>query len=402
MKPRVLIVNKFYYRRGGDCVCALNLERLLRERGHEVAVFSMDHPENLPSEWSRYWASGVDFSGGAKEKVAAVRRILGQGDIRKSFGRILREFKPDVVHLHNIHSYLSPIVGRMARAAGARVVWTLHDYKLLCPAYACLRNGTVCEECFTDKKRVLATRCMKGSLAASALAYAEALKWNRKTLEKFTHKFICPSSFMARKMSQGGFSEGKLATLCNFIAPEAAEEFLRLSAQGHSGPREAYYCYIGRLSPEKGVGTLLEAAAELPFELRVAGGGPLADELRNRFSHCKNIKFLGHLGGDEIVELLSRARLSVMPSECYENNPLGVIESLCAGTPVVGAEIGGIPELIDNESGVTFPSGSVDELRQAILKAWNGGFDNNAIARQSLVRFSSTAYYTKLMEIYTR
>lgn len=91
-----------------------------------------------------------------------------------------------------------------------------------------------------------------------------------------------------------------------------------------------------------------------------------------------------------------------MPSECYENNPLGVIESLCAGTPVVGAEIGGIPELIDNESGVTFPSGSVDELRQAILKAWNGGFDNDAIARQSLVRFSSTAYYTKLMEIYTR
>lgn len=401
MKPRVLIVTKFYYRRGGDCVCALNLERLLQERGHEVAVFAMQYPGNNPSEWSRYWPAEVEFGGTVRDKISAVRRVMGWGDIRASFARILREFKPDVVHLHNIHSYLSPVVGQMARHAGARVVWTLHDYKLICPSYSCLRDGHTCEECFTDKKRVLATRCMKGSLAASAIAYAEALRWNRSRLQAFTHRFICPSQFMAGKMEQAGFDREKLITLCNFMEPEAAERFMCISARGISTSRQPYYCYIGRLSPEKGVETLLNAAAGLPFELRVAGGGPLADELREKYGHCRNIRFLGSLDSKGVVDLLSKARASVLPSEWYENNPLGIIESLCAGTPVVGAEIGGIPELINSDTGVTFPSRDVAALREAILKVWHGGYDHDAIARDSIVRFSSTAYYNRLLDIYT-
>lgn len=401
MKPRVLLVNKFYYRRGGDCVCVLNLEEMLRARGHEVAVFAMRHPENLPSPWESYWAPEVGFAGGAGAKLNAVSRTMGFGSIRRRFRRILRDFRPDVVHVHNIHSYLSPVVVRIAHDAGIKVVWTLHDYKLLCPSYACLRDGSPCELCFGRKGQVLATRCMKGSLAASAVAYAEALRWNRSVLSRMTSGFICPSRFMKEKMAQGGFPQEKLTVLCNFLAPEMASRMERNAVGGHTREREPYYCYVGRLSVEKGVGTLLQAAAGLPYELRVAGDGPLAEELRAKYAHCGNIRFLGRLDAEGVEKLLASARLSVLPSECYENNPLGVIESLCCGTPVVGARIGGIPELISEDTGVTYPSGDVEALRASIARAWTTDFDHGGIATRSLLRFSATAYYKALCTIYS-
>lgn len=404
-QPRVLIVNKFYYRRGGDCVCTINLERLLRARGHDVAVFAMRYPLNEPSPWESYWPPEVDFGGGPADKLAAVRRTLGLGDVRRCFARMLGDFRPDVVHLNNIHSYLSPVVGALARHAGIPVVWTLHDYKLICPSYLCLRSGRVCEECFASagarKSRLIATRCMKGSLAASAVAYVEARRWSAPRLSRFTSRFICPSDFMARKMEQGGYDPAKLVTLCNFIDPDMERAYRQLLDSGTlSRMREPYYCYVGRLSAEKGVATLLEAASRLPYELRVAGDGPLAAELRSRYASARNIRFLGRLDGHGVRSLLASARLSVMPSECYENNPLGVIESLCAGTPVVGASIGGIPELLDHASGLLFDSGSASGLTHALGRAWNTAYDHAAIAVASLQRFSAAAHYTSLADIY--
>lgn len=393
MKKKVLIVTKFYYRRGGDCIYVLNLESLLRQEGHEVAVFAMDYPENIPSEWSRYWPSEVSFSGGVGAKIAAVKRTLGRGDVRKRFAELLRDFRPDVVYLNNIHSYISPVVAQMARKAGAKVVWTLHDYKLLCPAYSCTRDGKPCELCFDKKFNVVRTRCMKGSLAASGIAWLEAKKWNRRKLERLTDLFVCPSVFMASKMKQGGFDESKLLTLCNFIAPEMIEHYRGIDPSKAQGD---YYCYVGRLSSEKGVATLLEAASRLPYKLKVAGGGPLEAELRERYADYGQIEFLGHISSDEVKSLLANARFSVMPSECYENNPLGVIESFCAGTPVVGAAIGGIPELITPQRGLTFRSGDVADLQRAISQAWDADFDRPSIQSEALADFSPRAYYQRL------
>ena len=397
MKKRILIVTKFYYRRGGDCIYAMNLERLLLQEGHDVAVFAMQYPENEDSRWAEYWPSQVDFSGGVRGKIDAVRRTLGMGDVRSAFARILADFRPDVVHLNNIHSYLSPVVASMARKAGARVVWTLHDYKLLCPAYSCLRNGKPCELCFDSKINVLKTRCMKGSIAASGVALLEAWRWNRGRLQRDTDAFICPSGFMASKMKQGGFDESRLHRLCNFVAPEMIDTYASTPAASAPGD---YYCYIGRLSAEKGVATLIEAASRLPYKLKVTGDGPLADELRHRYADCKNIEFLGRVDATAVHDLLTSARFSVMPSECYENNPLGVIESFCAGTPVVGAEIGGIPELVTPDRGVTFTSGSVDSLMAAINEAWEKPFDRAAIQRKALEEFSPEAYYEALSKLY--
>ncbi|MBQ1798409.1 MAG: glycosyltransferase family 4 protein [Muribaculaceae bacterium] len=394
---KILLVNKFYYRRGGDCVVVLNTEALLRDMGHEVAVFSMNYPDNLPCEQQDYFASEVQFAGGIGAKVAALRRTLGQGDVVAQFKRLLHDFAPDVVHLHNIHSYISPVVAQLAHEAGCRVVWTLHDYKLLCPSYACQRDGKPCELCFHDKSHVVRTRCMKGSLAASVIAWLEAKKWNRKVLERYTHTFICPSQFMADKMRQGGFDPAKLKVLCNFVDPEKLARF----EQTDTAQRSDYYCYVGRLSEEKGVEALLEAAAALPFKLMVAGGGPLEAELRQRYGDRPNITFLGMVDGERVATLLAGARCSVMPSRCYDNNPLGVIESLCSGTPVVGTPMGGIPELVDKDHGIVTADCTPAAIAAALHNAFERKWDYNAIKQESLKLFSPETHYQKLLNIYS-
>lgn len=387
---RVLLVNKFYYPRGGDCIVVMNTEKLLRENGVDVQVFAMQYPQNLPARYQDNFASNVSFSGGMGNKWHALQRTLGQDDVRECFEKVLDNFKPDVVHLHNIHSYLSPVVGELAHKRGVRVVWTLHDYKLLCPRYDCLLDGKPCEKCFTGAKRhVLSNKCMKGSLAASGVAWIEALKWSRNKLEKNTDLFVCPSQFMAEKMKQGGFSPDKIKVLNNFLDPVKLNLYRDMDA---SAPRQDYYCYVGRLSQEKGIADLLETASRLPYRLKVAGGGPLESQLRQQYASCSYIEFLGMLDATDVAHLLTAARFSIVPSQWYENNPLSVVESLCAGTPVAGSDIGGIPELIDTSNGIVFQPFNKDTLSTAITMAMTRQWDHAAIARQALERFSPEAH----------
>lgn len=393
---RVLIVSKFYYPRGGDCIVAMNLERLLKAQGHEVAVFAMHHPDNINSGWNSYYATHVDFAGAMSNKLNAAKRLLGWGDIKAAFNRILDDFRPDIVHLHNIHSYLSPVVAQLAKQRGCRVVWTLHDYKLVCPSYACLLDGKPCEKCIgSGKMHVLKNRCMKGSLVASALAWLEALRWNRKVLEKWTDAFICPSEFMQSKMLKDGFDASKLHVVCNHIDAKKQKLFDSISVE-----RENYYAYVGRLSQEKGVATLLNVASGLPHTLKLAGDGPLRPQLEAQYKSCGNIEFLGHQDAQQVATLLSKARFSVMPSECYDNNPLGVIESLCAGTPVVGARIGGIPELLNDNNGITFTSGNNNELSQSIADAFSTQWNHEQIKAQASKRFAEREHLRLIENIY--
>lgn len=382
---RILLTNKFYYRRGGDCIYMLNLEQLLKEHGHEVAVYAMQYPENLPSPWSRYWPKNMS-------KLDAFSRPFGAKSVKEGFTQLHDDFKPEVVHLNNIHTQLSPIIAEIAHEKGVKVVWTLHDYKLLCPRYDCLQNGQkVCEECFTDKHKVLEHSCMKNSKAASVIAYYEAKKWNRKRLEAVTDVFICPSRFMAEKMALGSFDRKKLKPLCNFIDTEKCKK--------DADERDEYYCFIGRLSMEKGARTLVEAANRLPYKLVVIGGGPIEEELKTIAK--SNVEFVGFKQWKEIKELVGRAKFSVIPSEWYENNPLSVIEAQCLGTPVLGARIGGIPELIDEgKTGMTFESRNVEDLKEKIQTMWNASWDYETIAQQAQKRYNAEHYYNELMTIY--
>ena len=388
---KILLANKFYYRRGGDCIYMLNLEKLLKAHGHEVAVFAMDYPENLDTPWKKYFPKNMS-------KLMAFTRPFGSHEVKSTFKKLLDDFKPDVVHLNNVHTQLSPVMAELAHQRGIKVVWTLHDYKLLCPRYDCLKNGnTICETCFNgDKKACLDNKCMKGSKLASFIGFKEAIVWNRERLEASTDVFICPSQFMADKMVQGGFSKSKMQTLCNFIDVEKCKFS---STDGTDDvellpKKEDYYCFIGRLSHEKGAKTLIEAANQLPYKLVIIGGGPLMDELKS-VAHT-NIEFVGFKQWDDIKQLVGKARFSVIPSEWYENNPLSVIEAQCLGTPVLGANIGGIPELTD----YTFSSGNIADLKTKIEKMWNSELDYQQIASDAQHRYDAETYYDKLINIY--
>ena len=390
---KILIANKFYYPRGGAEVYVINLETLLREHGHEVAIFSMQHPQNRPSPYMKFFPKEVDFTRiRMRNFFDYITRPLGSKDVKDKFSRLVDEFHPDVIHFNNIHSQLSPAIAELAYKKGIKIVWTVHDHKMICPRYDCMRNGKPCNLCYSAKMPVVLHNCMKNNLGASILAYWEAVKWSREKLEKYTDTFICPSEFMKSQLLAGNFQEKKLKVLHNFV-----------SISNDDSPnckRENQYCYVGRISVEKGIETLLQAAEQLPYPLKVAGKGPLLDELQTRYASDK-IEFLGYLNQEKVKSLIEQARFSVIPSECYENNPLSGVESLYLGTPVLGANIGGIPELIEeSQNGLLFESGNKDELKNKIETMIHADFDYTAIAQKAQQEYSSENYYTSLMNIY--
>ena len=390
---KILLSNKFYYRRAGAEVYMINLEEILKTKGHDVAVFSMQHPQGLPSPYAKYFPKTVEYGQlDAKQVTLYVTRPFGTREVKRKFNALLDEFQPDVVHFNNMHTQISPVVVQIAKQRKMKTVWTIHDTKTLCPAFCCFRDHQTCELCFTDKRNVLKYRCMKGSLPASIIAYLEAKKWSREKLEKYTDVFLCPSQFMANKLIQGGFNPEKMVTLCNFIDIEKTK-------RENYNDKEDYFCYIGQLEVEKGVKTLIDAAKQLPYPLKLAGRGSMTDEIQSLEN--KNIEYLGFQQWDNIKEIVGKARFLVCPSVAYENNPLTVIEAQCLGTPALGAICGGIPELINTgKTGLTFEPGNVADLKEKIEQMYAIDFDFAQIAQESQIRYSAEYYYQELLKIY--
>ena len=394
---KILIANKFYHERGGDCIYTLQLENLLAYFGHKVAVFSMKHPNNLPNTWNRYWPSNVEFSDKNVNKILKMLfRPLYDREVERKFKQLLIDFKPEIVHLGNIHSQLSPIIAKIAYENSIPVVWTLHDYKLLCPSYTCLRNNTFCKKCFKNKKNVVRYKCIKNSFIASLIGYLEAIIWNRVKLEKYVSNFICPSKFIMQKMVEGRFDASKMIVINNFL-------FLYERKIDYHENKKNYYCYYGRLSLEKGVETLLKAASMLPeYHLKIIGTGPLEKYLRDKYRQA-HITFFGYLQSDELRVIIKNAKFTVVPSECYENNPYSIIESFALGTPVLGARIGGIPELIKiGYNGYLFETRNILDLKEKIIEMFHE--DLNEMSYNCLKftsnYFDANTYYNKLIKIY--
>lgn len=382
----ILLSNKFYYPRGGDCIYTMSLEKMLKSHGHNVAIFTMQYPDNETSEWSKYWPSEMT-------KAKALTRPFGDSETKEKFAALLDNFHPDVVHLNNIHTQLSPVVAEIAHKCGIRVVWTLHDSKLACPCYTCMRNGKWCEECFSDKLAVVKHRCMPGGIIGSLIGWREMKKWDSRRISQNVDKFIAPSQFMKDTVVRSGYNPDKFNVLCNSIDLS--------KVQNPSLEKSEHYIFVGRLSEVKGIKTLCKAAANLPYKLIVVGGGDLLDELKQQYSNCNNIEFLGQQSWEQFRPLLEGARFMVLSAEWSENNPLTIIESQSLGTPVLGARIGGIPELIDEGiNGMTFTSGDVNDLTEKIRLMMSSTFSYSDIAASAQKKYSAEAYYDKLMEIY--
>ena len=389
---KIILSNKFYYYRGGDCIYTINLEKLLKDHGHEVAIFSMDYKENLQSPWSKYFPSEIKFNIGIGI-FESFARPFGTKEVTTNFENLINDFKPDIVHLNNIHSQLSPIIAKIAHQKGIKTIWTLHDCKLVCPRYDCERDGNRCEECFQNKTSCIKYKCIKGNILASIIGFYELKKWNHNILEAYTDYFIAPSQYMKETMIRGNYNANKIITLCNFIDLK--------KVKNPTFKKDNYYCYLGRLSKEKGIETLLSVASTINYPIKIIGGGILEYKLRELYKNNKNIEFLGQLEWNTIKPIIEKSKFTVLPSECAENNPLSVIESQCLGTPVLGARIGGIPELIDEGiNGITFESRNKKDLKNKIKIMIQSTFDYESLAIKAQEKYNAEEYYNKLITIY--
>ena len=361
---KILLANNFYYNRGGDCTYLFSLKSLLERKGHKVAVFSMRHPENIESEYSNYFISYINYAEEIKNKnlysgVKVLSRSIYSVEAKKNIERLIKDEKPDIVHLNNIRHHLTPSIIYTIKKYNLPIVWTLHDYQLICPNISFLSHGRICELC---KKRKYfwppIVKCKKNSFLASAMAAIEHTVQMISGVYNLIDAYICPSNFLKDKFAEYGFEENKLYYLNNFIDNISINE---TEGQGK------YYLYIGRLSEEKGIKTLIDAAVKVnSHKLKIAGDGPLKEELIAYTKSKKadnHVEFLGHKNREEVSNLLKKCKFLVIPSEWYENCPYSVLEAFACGKPVIGARIGGIPEMVkDYNTGLTFEPGNMDEL----------------------------------------
>ncbi len=361
---RLLAINNYHYQRGGSEMVFFAHNRLLEEAGWEVVPFSMQHPLNLPSRWSSYFVENSDLEEDAPlfHKARRAGRLIYSLEARRNLQRLLEQISPDLCHLHNIYHHISPSILPLLKGRGIPLVLTLHDLKLACPAYSMMNGGEICERCKGGRLHNLVLhRCIKNSLPFSCIVLAERLLHNLLgSYRKYIDRFVVPSRFLLEKLVEWGWERRRFTLIPNFIDPG------RLSPRFHPGDR---FVYFGRLSHEKGVAILLEAAARSGSSLTIIGTGPEEEALR-ALAGKRNVaaKFMGHLSGPELQAAVGAARAVVVPSTCYENAPLTVLESYALGKPVIASAIGGIPELVRDDTGATFTAGAVEELADLLAR----------------------------------
>ncbi len=362
---RIVMANKFWYRRGGLERVMFDEVEWLENAGHEVAHFSTRHPQNETSPWSDYFSPyleiGINGTLPVRDQADAVARMFWNRQAAQRFARLLRDFKPDLVHVHGIHRQISPSILFEATRAGVPVVQTLHDYHPICPADVLLLGDRVaCDPPHCGRVNVMPCvlyHCVHRSRRRSAIAALE-LTWRRWIIryERLIDAFICPSRYMARRIANDEFPHTPMHLLPNAVP--------LVTPQGSSSDGRSFV-YAGRLAHEKGLPTLLEAARLAGVPLVVAGEGPMSDALRD--SAPPNVTFLGRLSGDAVDDLLRDCRAAVLPSECVENAPMGVLEAMMLARPVIATQMGGIPEQVrDGIEGFLVRPGDVAGLAGAL------------------------------------
>lgn len=362
---RLLSINNYYYRRGGAETVFFEHNRLLENTGWGVIPFAMRHPKNLECDWSEYFVKEIEFGRNYSllEKAKRAADVIYSKQAQRNLEKLIRKIRPQIAHGHNIYHHISPSILPVLRRRGIPIVLTLHDLKLLCPAYTMLSHDGICDRCKGGATyNVVRHRCIKNSLVLSSIIYAENIVNDLLgSYSRNVSRFVVPSRFYRDKMVGWGWDADRFVYIPNFID---ANEYIPKYEAGKS------FLYFGRLAPQKGISTLIRAASIAGAPLRIAGTGPEEPELRRLAdSSGAAVTFLGFLNGKALHDEIKMARATVLPSEWYENAPMSVLESYALGTPVIGAEIGGIPELIrDEETGNTFKSGDPHNLAAVLSK----------------------------------
>lgn len=396
---KILMINKFLHPNGGSETYIFKLGDYLKKNNHEVQYFGMEHEDRCVGNKVNAYTSNMDFHNGNKiSKFFYPIKTIYSIEARVQIRKVLDDFNPDICHINNFNYQLTPsiileIEKWKKEGNKCKIIFTAHDYQLICPNHMCNNpnTGSNCEKCFGGHFiNCINGRCIHGSFAKSFIGFLEATFWNKNGVYKYIDKMICCSNFLKEKMDSNILFAEKTIALHNYV-----DKF-----EWKETKKKNYVLYFGRYSKEKGINTLLNVCKELKgVQFIFAGTGPLENEIEK----VSNIKNVGFQKGNALEQLIREARFSIYPSEWYENCPFSVMESQMYGTPVIGANIGGIPELIkENITGELFESGNAEDLKEKIYKLWvNEELTNEySLNCKDIIFDDIDEYGDKLLRIY--
>lgn len=399
---RLLAINNYFYRRGGAEAVFFDHMHLFGAIGWGVVPFAMQHELNEATPWSEYFVSEIEYGrqAGLTRKMVQAASVIYSLEAQRKIRRLVERVQPSIAHAHNVYHHLSPAIFSTLKSLRIPVVMTVHDLKLACPSYKMLRDGKVCEDCRGGRiYNVLRHRCIKGSLPLSAVVLAETMLHRLLGLYRDkVDRLVVPSSFYLEKLAEWGWPRERMIHIPNFVDVSV------FRADWQEGD---YFVFAGRLAPEKGLATLIRAIALSGERLILAGTGPEEASLRQLSAELgADVTFAGYLSGERLHRLIGQSRALVLPSEWYENAPISVLETYALGRPVIGAAIGGIPEMVrEGETGVLAASADVEDLARALsemaalspaARARMGAEGRSWIGRE----YSAAAYRARTLELY--
>lgn len=415
---KILQINNVHYRRGGADAVYLNTADLLQKHGDEVVFFNMKKGNNLPCKDEKYWVSSIESRPkGIESTLLEFRNFFYNPEAAEKIEELILAEKPDIAHIHLFWGCgISPSIIKVLKKYRIPLVQTVHDYRMICPIALLMdKKGSVCERC--EGKSFYKAGiyncshhgCVRSILMAAEMYYHNKFFYPTEVVDGFV--FVSNFAYKKHLQYMPRLKDANVTVLYNFTVNDGDYS---------QNSKEKYILYYGRLSYEKGIRTLLEAMESYPeMTVKVVGTGPIEEELKNNYTNTcasgsiseakkcyENIQFLGYHSGGTLKELVRNAQFVCVPSECYENNPMTIVEAYSMGTPVIGARIGGIPEIIvEGKTGYCFESGNVEDLNKVIKKATMMPENDYLNMRQNaftfyLNNFSSELHYEKLMAFY--
>ena len=405
---KVLLIDVYNFNKGGAETVCFNTGKMLEEHGHKVVYFTLKWENNNPSPYSKYFPESKETRRGPLKQVKNMINYFYHFEAAHKIEKLILDERPDIAHIHLMWGQITPSIFPVLKKYNIPILFTVHDYRIVCPAYT-FRNGKgqICEECQGKHfYKCFSNTCTKGNKLMSAVMAVE---------QYFRNAFFNPAMNIDGFIYVSNFAKEiqerympAVKSIPNIVLYNFSTSIVK---QSKTMPTEKYFLFFGRLSYEKGVKTLLEAFEKLPeCKLKIVGTGPLEADLKQMKDTRKmeNVEFIGYKTGKELSDLVAGAYFVVVPSEWYENNPMTIIEAYSVGTPVIGASIGGIPEIVvDSKTGFQFESGNAGDLKNKIVSA-------NKLSDSEYQKFSSNAikfandnlskgsYWNKLIDFYNR
>lgn len=403
---KVLLINKYFYVKGGSETYFFGLKKMLEDNGHETIEFSMHDDKNLYTRYKDYFVENVDYTTTNKwTKLKNGIKLINSKEAYLKLCKLIEETRPDIAHINLIYHQLTPSIFHALKKYKIPIVFTSHDYKMICPNYKLMSKNQICTKCVGGNfYNCAVNKCHKDSMVFSTLLSIEAYLHKFKKSYDLADYIICPSNFMREQLVNGGYKREKLIHIPNFLT----NDFNSKISESKRGD-EKTLLFFGRLSLEKGLDLLLDAMKLVGNEivLKVIGTGPEEERLKNRVESEKitNVKFLGFKNGMELVKEIESSKATIIPSVWHEVFGLTIIESYSTGTPVIGSNLGGIPEIINNhQTGFIFQHDDLSSLVKSINQLFSLSLkeylkmSSNCLSYKE--NFTPNKYYLKLIKIY--